>query len=215
MEGFLWKSGYIWTVWTYLLLCMYSLREYVHASTLCFFEAWHQVDPFSELCRKCLIWLVSVMASTRVKNCSAAQPVYSIHFMMPKGRKGWHQHCSNVHRLLSNFLKCSFQIPVLSVGDCCPLTATVWFPWAVKQDRGQTTDLTILYDIWCFPFWHMICPFWGKLWPKVQRSMSVCYFLSINLSFRGSLFLNIWMAPFWSHANTSKTQKWRMLVAYL
>lgn len=36
--------------------------------------------------------------------------------MMPIGHKGWHQHCSNVDRALSNFLKCFCQIPFCLVG---------------------------------------------------------------------------------------------------
>lgn len=60
---------------------------------------------------------------------------------------------------LSIVLKCSTALTVswstslrfLSSlwGDCCPPPATVWFPWAVKQDRVQTTDLTIPCDIRC------------------------------------------------------------------
>lgn len=97
-------------------------------------------------------------ASTSVKNCSAAQPVYTLLFMMPKGRK----------RLTSALLKCSssaLRFPETLPSDSCPLRggllATVWFPWAVKQDHVQTTDLTILNDIWCFAIWHMMTPILG------------------------------------------------------
>lgn len=124
-----------------------------------------------------------VMASTSVKNCSTAQPVYTLLFMMPKGRK----------KLTSALLKCSstaLRFPETLPSDSCPLRggllATVWFPWAVKQDHVQTTDLTILNDIWCFAIWHVMTPLLGGggvagAWPEVQNSVSACSFLSINL----------------------------------
>lgn len=77
---------------------------------------------------------------------TAAQ--HNLRFMMPEGRKSWHQHCSNVHRALSNFLKCFFQIPVCLVGDCCPLPATVWFSWAVNHN--QSKEPAMPFYIRCF-----------------------------------------------------------------
>lgn len=53
--------------------------------------------------------------------------------------------------MAQKFIVCSriswnahFRFLFLSMGDCCPLTATVWFPWAVKQDHGRT-----IYDVFC------------------------------------------------------------------
>lgn len=97
-----------------------------------------------------------------------------MHFTMPDGSSSLAQmfiDCSY------NFLKCLPQIPVLSlleegvrgcrVGCCCPPPATVWFPWAVKRDHGQTTDLTIPRDIRGFP------PRCGTRYPKnVDQSLT-------------------------------------------
>lgn len=117
------------------------------------------------------LFLSWVWASTRVKNWNAAQPVYTL--WSPKAIK------ADIS-IAQKFIDCSqisrnapFRFLSLSTGDCCPLTATVWFPWAVKQDHGQTTDLTMLFDVSRFLFRRMICPFWGKLWPKAEHSTSL------------------------------------------
>lgn len=105
---------------------------------------WNEVDLFSKHFMKCLYSLAVPYCLLEIK--TAAQ--HNLRFMMPEGRKSWHRHCSNVHRALSNFLKCFFQIPLCLIGDCCPLRATVWFSWAVNHN--QSKEPAILFHMWCF-----------------------------------------------------------------
>lgn len=152
------------------------------------------------------------MWQKKEKNCTAAQPVYSLRFMIAKAVKAdisIAQMFTDCSQVSSN---APFRFLSLSMGDRCPLTATVWFPWAVKQDHGPTTDLTMPFDIRCFLFWHMICPFWGKSYPKDQHSVSlgtILYLWTFNLE--GLCLRLSWglhfgsMPPFLNHRNEQNT----------
>lgn len=101
-------------------------------------------DLYSVICKSLVL-----LAASAVTNYIAVWPVYSIHFMISKGHKSWHQDCSKVHCLLSSFLKYTFQIPVPLHGG--PLSSYSHCLVPMSCETGSWPDY-----IWRFLCWHTI-----------------------------------------------------------